>query len=165
MTKVTVKGGLTQDVEHSSTEPRVGSSNLSGRASPSNNQPEVAAATAEDWRPIPDTSGLYEASSLGRIRRAPGSWYRGGAPRVLRQRLTAKGYPIVDVTIGGRSISKTVHRLIAAAFLGADGGRQVDHRNGIKTDNRAENLEYVTGAENMRRSWAEGGAHRNRAVT
>lgn len=47
-----------------------------------------------------------------------------------------------------------VHRLVAEAFLGPrpSSAHQVNHKNGVKCDNRAENLEWVTGSENMRHS-------------
>lgn len=53
------------------------------------------------------------------------------------------------VRIGGREC--LVHRLVAAAFLGVPTvGQEVNHKNGIRDDNRASNLEYVTRRENMR---------------
>ncbi len=58
----------------------------------------------------------------------------------------------MDVTIDGKSISKTVHRLVCAAFHGAPDGRQADHLNGVKADNRSSNLEWVTPKENTRRA-------------
>lgn len=51
---------------------------------------------------------------------------------------------------------KLVHRLVAWAFYGPDNGRMVNHKNGIKTDNRPENLEYVTGQQNMIHAYATG---------
>jgi hypothetical protein len=46
-------------------------------------------------------------------------------------------------------MTKTVHRLIARTFLGpCPAGLLVNHKNGIKTDNRACNLEYVTKSQN-----------------
>ncbi len=63
--------------------------------------------------------------------------------------LSHKGY----LTAGG----KYIHRIIAEAFLGDySEDLQVNHINGIKTDNRVENLEMVTNAENMRHALAMG---------
>jgi hypothetical protein len=82
--------------------------------------------------------------------------YRSGESRLIKPRLTNRGYQIVDITIDGKSVSKTVHRLVCEAFNGPSLGRHVDHVNGIKADNRPENLDWVTPSENMRRSYTNG---------
>lgn len=63
----------------------------------------------------------------------------------------------MDVTVDGKSTSKTVHRLVAEAFHGPCPavGHQVDHVNMKPGDNRAANLEWVSPAENTRRRWAK----------
>lgn len=64
-----------------------------------------------------------------------------------------KGYMTVALYDGTRpkkSKSFLLHRLIAEAFLGESHGRQVNHKNGDKSDNRVENLEWSTCAENNR---------------
>lgn len=66
----------------------------------------------------------------------------------LRQHVERNGY--VRVCFGGRKL--LVHRLVCEAFHGAPPfiGAQVNHKNGVKSDNRADNLEWVTASENQR---------------
>lgn len=69
-----------------------------------------------------------------------------------------KGYLWFRVCLpSGMRWSATVHRAVAAAFLGpCPDGIQIDHKDGDKTNNRPENLEYVSCAENIRRCWDNG---------
>lgn len=68
------------------------------------------------------------------------------------------GYPTVQLWQGNsKYLTITIHRLVAEAFVpNPEDLPQVDHKNGDKTDFRPENLEWVTGEENMFRSWRLG---------
>jgi hypothetical protein len=85
----------------------------------------------------------YEVSEAGDVRRLT-SRTCAKAGYVLRPWLRC-GYPCVN--IGNKFVS--VHRLVATAYLPSDPGRtEVNHKNGIRTDNRVENLEWATRKEN-----------------
>lgn len=74
----------------------------------------------------------------------------------MRQSLT-RGYCKVTLTVAGREITRTVHTLVALAFIGERPcGMQIDHIDGNKRNNRPANLQYVTAAENSRRSAVNG---------
>lgn len=114
---------------------------------------ENPAPVAEEWRPIPGHPG-YEASSLGRLRSVDrvlgdGRRWRG---RVLRQRLRDDGYPAVSLALGRRGEYRTAqsHILIAESFHGAKPTPEHEgaHGDGIRTNNRADNLRWATAAEN-----------------
>lgn len=94
----------------------------------------------EIWKPVPETNGVYMASNRGRIRRD------GGAPTFGS--LNGKGYRQFNIQKKGKSRVITVHRAVAAAFIG-ESNLTVDHLNGDRSDNRLENLEYVTNRENV----------------
>lgn len=100
----------------------------------------------ECWRPV--RGGHYEVSDLGRVRRAvPGNGTWPG--RILKPKRDKDGYLLVSLSIDGQISTEKVHRLVAEAFIGPyPTGLQVNHRNGDKTDNRVNNLEYVTAKEN-----------------
>lgn len=102
---------------------------------------------SEQWRPCAPN---YEVSNLGNVRRsAPGRKTWVGRP--LKAQLMSIGYLSVRPTIDGENVVFYVHNLVAIAFIGPKpSGSSVNHINGIKTDNRVENLEYVTHAGNMR---------------
>lgn len=102
----------------------------------------------EQWRPI--TGGNYEISSHGRFRRStPGRKTEAG--KLLTLTKLKIGYHVVQPVINGKNVMKYIHHLVAEAFIGPrPDGFDINHRDGVKTNNRVDNLEYVTHAENMR---------------
>lgn len=104
--------------------------------------------TAEEWRPVLGFEGWYSVSSLGRLRRSR----RGNGTsvgRILSQRkLNGPGYPIATLSVRAVHTPVRIHRLVASAFCEQrEGCDFVNHKNGVKQDNRAENLEWVTKSE------------------
>jgi hypothetical protein len=112
----------------------------------------------EIWKPVVGYSGIYSVSNLGNVRREVGF----GCPvqRILHPSIIGVGYPAVSLSSAKTSKpakTKSVHRLVAAAFIGpCPDGLQVNHKNGKKPDNRPENLEYVTPRENTRHGFRNG---------
>ncbi len=105
---------------------------------------------AEEWRAItePGFEGIYEVSSIGRVRRiTDGGKYKAG--RIFVGGHDSSGYPHVLLSNGKRVVTRKVHRLVAAAFLGPiPAGKQVNHKDRNRQNPRIENLEYVTPQEN-----------------
>ena len=96
----------------------------------------------EIWHKCEVPYTRYEVSNLGRMRNA----HTG---QVLRLRKGRKGYFDVLLQYKGQEKRFYVHKLVATAFVeGWREGLEVNHKNGIKTDNRAENLEWVTHSQN-----------------
>jgi len=83
---------------------------------------------------------------------------------------TPQGYTHVVLSEGGKQYRLQTHRLIAEAFHGKPiEGAVVHHKNGIRDDNRADNLEWITQSENVQHSYDDGtriidDAHRERAA-
>jgi len=118
----------------------------------------------EVWRAIPEYPG-YEASSLGRIRSL-----KRRRVKILSQLDTRGGYLRVVVSRGGKMTTPMVHRLVLAAFKGPPPtlAHQAAHNNGVRTDNKPENLRWATCKENLsdriRHGTAPRGASNPRAV-
>ena len=102
---------------------------------------------SETWRLV--LGGDYEVSYLGNVRRATA--VRGTrAEKMLTRFMATTGYYVVNVRVGRRGRVMHVHALVAEAFIGPrPDGVQVNHIDGVKTNNAPSNLEYVTRAENM----------------
>ena len=111
----------------------------------------IANTTTEEWRPIPEWEGLYEASSHGRIRRL----HKHTPPRIVKSRPNRFGY--IEIGLKRRLCKQQwifVHRLVASAFNGPIPDKhQVDHADDCKSNNCPYNLEYVTPKEHARRSY------------
>jgi hypothetical protein len=122
----------------------------------------------EKWKDIPGYEGLYQASDLGQIRTC--AWkvtssarfgHRVWKQRILKQKgsLSKKGRYDFRVELWKDGSHKTwlVSRLIALAWCdGYTDGMTVNHKNGIPTDNRAANLEWLTHGDNIRHGFAMG---------
>lgn len=100
------------------------------------------------WLPVRHHEGFYEVSSDGHVRRAkPASRTRVGY--ILKPAPDKDGYGRVVLHHDRKRHCIAVHRIVADAFLGPiPEGMQVNHRNGVKADNRIENLEIVTPSQN-----------------
>jgi len=110
----------------------------------------------EQWRPVVGYEGFYEVSNLGAIRSVP-RWVRtkGDARqhrpgRVLVQKPQGRGYMKVSLSAHGVVTCALVHRVVCSAWHGVQEGMDAAHINGIKTDNRTENLYWATRSENIR---------------
>lgn len=113
----------------------------------------------ETWKPIPSFP-LYEASSLGRVRRKLRQFHPDEPGEPLQYELDRYDYPIVKLSLGSRSskTTKAVHLLVCEAFHGPRPaeGMEVDHVDGVKTNLAESNLEWVTPIENQRRATERG---------
>jgi hypothetical protein len=105
----------------------------------------------EKWLPVNGFPNS-EVSSLGRVR----SLFRGTG-NIRSQYVNARGYLIVGMQRKTFRKHARVHRLVAAAFLGPiPDGMDVNHKDGNKKNNRADNLEFMTRSENCKHSFSIG---------
>lgn len=111
----------------------------------------------ERWLPVPGYEGLYEVSDLGRVRSldridSAGRRLRGAIMQTTSHgRISDDGrsYQTLTLSREGEKCKVSVHRLVAHAFLGTPAeGQMVRHLNGLRDDNRPENLAWGTGTEN-----------------
>ena len=101
----------------------------------------------EIWKTINDFDGLYEVSNFGRVKSL--QQFHGTTERILKPFLNKWGYYRVSLRKSNKYYKKSVHRLVAEAFLpNPNNLPEVNHINEVKTDNRVENLCWVSSKEN-----------------
>lgn len=108
----------------------------------------------EIWRDIKNYEGIYEVSNLGRIK----SISRNGTikeNRILKPN-KVMGYSQIVLYKNNKREYKKIHRLVAETFIpNLENKREVNHKDGNKTNNCVDNLEWVTTSENQLHSYYE----------
>ena len=109
------------------------------------------------WKPIAGYEGLYEVSDDGRVRSL--SRTTGKEATILRQNFSGKGYYAVALCKNGIARTVYVHLLVANAFVDKPDVSHrlvVNHKDGDKTNNCANNLEWVSYSENNSHAYNTG---------
>ena len=113
----------------------------------------------EVWKDISGYEGIYRVSSEGRVRRIKhtNKHHIGKSPTILK--LANRGYLSVTLSNNGDRKMECVHQLVAKTFLTSpprcptcNTPYEINHKDQDRFNNRANNLEYVTHAENVRQS-------------
>lgn len=126
----------------------------------------------EVWKPVVGYEGLYEVSNLGRVRsidRVISSTPDGAMTRSIRGKIMkAQMKPrksdrerpryMIQLSKGhGNYGSFYIAKLVAEAFIGPrPDGLEINHIDGVPSNDRATNLEYVTKSDNQRHAWSMG---------
>jgi hypothetical protein len=120
----------------------------------------------EQWRPVPGWP-RYEVSDAGRVRtwkvQGPPYTKRAAEPRALAVHAVGSGYLSAPLSQPGSTRRRYVHRLVLEAFVGpCPPGMEACHNNGLKTDNRLENLRWDTHRNNVADAAGHGTVSRGR---
>ena len=108
--------------------------------------------TEEIWLDIKNYEGLYQVSDFGRVKSL-----KSNKEKILKPFARPNGYLGVTLSKKGKSITKSIHRIVAETFISNQNKLlQVNHKDGNKQNNNVNNLEWCTAQENIKHSWKNG---------
>lgn len=125
----------------------------------------------EVWLDVADYAGVFQVSNLGRFKRLASNtlkWNKSklGKPflhntkvteKIFKQQTDRRGYLRVKTQVDGDTVNFIVHREVAKVFLpNPENKRCVNHKDGVKCNNKLSNLEWVTDQENLVHSYVTG---------
>lgn len=115
------------------------------------------------WKDVVGFEGYYEVSNTGLVKRKKGQTiYKDGrvaifSETVLEQGFNHKGYSRVFLSKNSKKSTRTVHRLVAEAFIpNPEKKSTVNHKDLNKQNNNVDNLEWMTNKENMQHAFQSG---------
>lgn len=119
----------------------------------------------EIWKDVKGFEGIYQVSNLGNIKTLQRNIYRKGTDRlhyiqpekILNPPLLPIGYKYMSMHNGGQKKVKSIHSLVAEAFIpNPENKRTINHKDGNKLNNRVDNLEWATDKENLNHALENG---------
>lgn len=111
----------------------------------------------EYWKDVVDYEGIYQISNLGNFRRNPDNPRKAVYPKLLNR----YGYVYVSISKLSKRTNKTIHQMVAAAFIpNFKYGMHINHKDGVKTNNCLDNLELSDPVHNNTHAYTLPTAHK-----
>ena len=116
----------------------------------------------EIWKDIQGYEGCYKISNFGNVMALKREYYSNGSKRfteekILKKRNATDGYFNAALALNGKRKDIGIHRLVAMAFIANPENKlEVNHKDGIKTNNHVSNLEWSTRREQMKHAYDMG---------
>lgn len=124
----------------------------------------------EIWKDVPNYEGIYQVSNLGRIKSLyftsniyKKKFYK---EKILKPKKGKDNNLRIELWKDKKHKTVLLHRLIATTFLEnlIDTNMTVNHKNGNRLDNRVENLEWLSRADNIRYGFQNGQYHKQKVI-